>query len=336
MNDASPIRIAVIGAGSWGTAMALMMANHGHQVTLWGHDPAHVERLSKDHGNERFLPGFTFPDSLTVSGDLQQILADHDTLMLAVPSHAFRETLLKCKPYLQPDPLISWITKGFETNSGLLTHEVVSDVLGEDTRMALVSGPSFALEVAQNLPTAVAVASPKLQQAEAFANVLHTPYFRAYPTDDIASVELGGSLKNVLAIAAGIADGLGFGANTRAALITRGLAEVIRLGEAYGCRPQSFMGLAGIGDLVLTCTDDKSRNRRLGLQLGQGIDMKTAIKNIGQEVEGVHAAREVHSIASKRQIDMPICEQTYQVLHQGLDPRQAVDNLLMRELRSEV
>jgi glycerol-3-phosphate dehydrogenase (NAD(P)+) len=327
------MNIAVLGAGSWGTAMALMMARNGNQVSLWGHDPAHVARLSQDRCNAEFLPGFEFPDSLHLNADLSALLQSHQIIMLAVPSHAFRDTLLKCKPHLQPDTLVSWITKGFETGSGLLTHEVVGDVLGTDTRMALVSGPSFALEVADNLPTAVSVASPKLAEAEAFATALHTPYFRAYPTDDIASVEIGGSLKNVLAIAAGIADGLGFGANTRAALITRGLAEMIRLGEHYGCLPQSFLGLAGVGDLVLTCTDNKSRNRRLGLKLGEGQDMAAAIKEIGQEVEGVHAAREAHQISQKFDIEMPICEQTYQVLHQNLAPAEAVDRLLMREVR---
>lgn len=329
------MQIAVLGAGSWGTAMAIMMARNGHQVTLWGHDPEHVERLAKARTNAEFLPGFEFPADLTLCPDLGELIRSHQTIMVAVPSHAFRATLVQCKPHLQPDPLISWITKGFETGSGLLTHEVVADVLGENTRMALVSGPSFALEVADNLPTAVAVASPDLAQAEAFASDLHSPYFRTYPTQDIASVELGGALKNVLAIAAGIADGLGFGANTRAALITRGLAEMIRLGEAYGCRAESFLGLAGVGDLVLTCTDDKSRNRRLGLKLGQGQAMQQAIDEIGQEVEGLHAAREVHQISQRRQIEMPICEQAYQVLYQGLPPAQAVENLLAREIRSE-
>lgn len=315
--------------------MALMLARNGHRVCLWGHDPAHVQRLAEQRTNAEFLPGFPFPENITVSSDLADLLQHYQILMVAVPSHAFRETLLKCKPHLQPNALISWITKGFETGSGLLTHEVVEDVLGPDTRMALVSGPSFALEVADNLPTAVSVASPVLSEAEAFASALHAPHFRTYPTDDMASVEIGGSIKNVLAIAAGIADGLGFGANTRAALITRGLAEMIRLGEHYGCRPQSFMGLAGVGDLVLTCTDNKSRNRRLGLKLGQGQEMQSAIREIGQEVEGVHAAREVHQISTKFGIDMPICEQTYQVLYEGLSPQEAVDRLLMRELRTE-
>lgn len=328
------MQIAVLGAGSWGTAMAIMMARNGHRVTLWGHEPDHVARLSQERTNAEFLPGFEFPDLVELNADLASLLQQHNIIMMAVPSHAFRDTLLKCQPHLQPDTLISWITKGFETGSGLLTHEVVEDVLGPETRMALVSGPSFAIEVADNLPTAVSVASPDRELAEAFANALHTPYFRAYPTDDIASVEIGGSLKNVLAIAAGIADGLGFGANTRAALITRGLAEMIRLGEHYGCRPESFMGLAGVGDLVLTCTDDKSRNRRLGLKLGQGQDMDAAIRDIGQEVEGLHAAREAHQISQRFGIDMPICEQTYQVLYRGVSPQAAVEQLLMREPQS--
>jgi len=330
MVKTSSQKIAVLGAGSWGTAVAIMLARGGHPTTLWGHNPEHLESLNKHRANKQFLPGTKFPDNLVLNADLQQVLSDHEFIIIGVPSHAFRETLLKCKEYLQTNTLVAWITKGFETETGLLTHEVVCDVLGSETRMALISGPSFALEVAQNLPTAVIVASPDINEATYVANELRTSRFLTFPSDSLASAEIGGSIKNILAIAAGISDGLGFGANARAALITLGLAEMVKLGHIYQCTESSFLGLAGVGDLILTCTDDKSRNRRLGLQLGQGADITTAVKKIGQEVEGIHAAREVYSLCKKWSLDMPICHHTYLILFEGLDPKIAVEKLLVR------
>ena len=309
--------------------MAISMARQGHAVTLWGHNPEHLELLAKERCNRQFLPKTIFPDTLFINNSLEDVVTQHSFIMLGVPSHAFRETLIKCKPYLKPDALVTWITKGFETDTGLLTHEVAWQVLGLDTDIALISGPSFALEVADNLPTAVTVASPKLSVAEQVADTLRDTYFLTFPTTDIASAEIGGSIKNILAIAAGISDGIGYGANARAALITRGLAEMVQLGNVYGCSEGSFLGLAGVGDLVLTCTDDKSRNRRLGLQLGKNIDRETAVKNIGQEVEGIHAAKEVYQLIKKHQLDMPICLQVYRVLFQGLAPKYAVRTLLV-------
>ena len=327
---AKPEKIAVLGAGSWGTAMAIMIARAGHHVTLWGHDPAHIEALRRDRNNVQFLPGTSFPDTLSLSDDLAKTVAEHSFLMIAVPSHAFRETLLKCQPHLQKNSLLTWLTKGFETDSGLLAHEVVCEVLGKETPMALISGPSFALEVAQNLPTAVIVASPDIDVATRVANTLRTPTFLTYPSNNIASAEIGGAMKNILAIAAGISDGLGFGANARAALITLGLTEMVQLGNVYNCSESSFLGLAGVGDLVLTCTDDKSRNRRLGLLLGQGKTMDDAKKVIGQEVEGIHAAQEVYTICQKWSLDMPICIQIYRILFEKIAPEAAVKNLLSR------
>ncbi|ORU90258.1 MAG: hypothetical protein A6F71_04640 [Cycloclasticus sp. symbiont of Poecilosclerida sp. M] len=323
-----PEKIAVLGAGSWGTAMAISMARHGHQITLWGHDPKHVDALSKDRCNKEFLPGFDFPEAIKLNSSLEDTLKTHSFIMLGVPSHAFRETLVKCKPHLQPKTLVSWITKGFETKTGLLAHEVIQEELGKNTRLALVSGPSFALEVADDLPTAVTVASPDIKEAESVANLLRGPHFLTFPSADIASAEIGGSIKNILAIAAGISDGVGYGANARAALITRGLAEMVQLGNLYGCSESSFLDLAGIGDLVLTCTDDKSRNRRMGLKLGKGIGRAAAIKQIGQEVEGVHAAREVYRLIKKHHLDMPICLQVYRILFEDLVPKDAVRSLL--------
>ncbi|ORU92232.1 MAG: hypothetical protein A6F70_02165 [Cycloclasticus sp. symbiont of Bathymodiolus heckerae] len=326
----TPEKIAVLGAGSWGTAMAIMMARSGHHITLWGHDPIHVEKLQQDQSNVQFLPGTNFPKTLTLSDNLEKTIAEHTFIMVAVPSHAFRETLLKCQPHLSTDSIITWITKGFETDTGLLAHEVVIETLGADTQMALISGPSFALEVAENLPTAVVVASPDIRVATRVANTLRAPNFLTFPSDNIASAEIGGSMKNILAIAAGISDGLGYGANARAALITLGLTEMVQLGHIYDCSESSFLGLAGVGDLVLTCTDDKSRNRRLGLQLGQGKSIAEAKNNIGQEVEGIHAAREVQTICEKHSLDMPICIQVYKILFEGTSPSVAVRYLLTR------
>ncbi len=326
----TPEKIAVLGAGSWGTAMAIMMARSGHHVTLWGHQAAHIKQLRLDNANVRFLPGTDFPDTLTVSDNLEQTVAEHTFIMLAVPSHAFRETLVKCQSHLQKNVTVTWITKGFETDTGLLAHEVVLDTLGNNTNIALISGPSFALEVADNLPTAVIVASPDINVATQVAKTLRTSNFLAFPSNNIASAEIGGSMKNVLAIAAGISDGLGYGANARAALITLGLNEMVQLGNIYQCSESSFLGLAGVGDLVLTCTDDKSRNRRLGLQLGQGKTVEQARQAIGQEVEGIHAAREIHTICKKWSLDMPICIQTYRILYEGLAPDVAVRYLLSR------
>ncbi|HIL92048.1 MAG TPA: NAD(P)-dependent glycerol-3-phosphate dehydrogenase [Cycloclasticus sp.] len=331
----TPEKIAVLGAGSWGTAMAIMMARAGHHVTLWGHDPIHIEKLRHDGSNVEFLPGTDFPNTLTASDDLQQTVTEHRFLMLAVPSHAFRETLLKCKPHITKGTIVTWITKGFETDTGLLAHEVVLETLGKDTQIALVSGPSFALEVADNLPTAVVVASPNINVAIRVANTLRSANFLTFPDDNIASAEIGGSMKNILAIAAGISDGLGYGANARAALITLGLSEMVQLGNVYHCSESSFLGLAGVGDLVLTCTDDKSRNRRLGLQLGQGKTIADAKTKIGQEVEGIHAAKEVHAICQKWSLDMPICNQVYKILYDDLSPDVAVRYLLTRAQKAD-
>jgi len=330
----TPEKIAVLGAGSWGTAMAIMMARAGHHVTLWGHDPEHIARLKQDRCNTQFIPDTVFPEPLSLSDQLAETIREHKFLMFAVPSHAFRETLLKAKPYLCEDTVVTWITKGFETDTGLLAHEVVEQALGKNTPMALISGPSFALEVANDLPTAVVVASPDIHLAKRIANTLKTCNFLSFASNNIASAEIGGSMKNILAIAAGLSDGLGYGANARAAIITLGLAEMVELGHVYDCSESSFLGLAGVGDLVLTCTDNKSRNRRLGLCLGQGKSMEQAKLDIGQEVEGIHAAREVHAICKKWSLEMPICNQIYRILYEQLNPEVAVRYLLSIAHRS--
>jgi glycerol-3-phosphate dehydrogenase (NAD(P)+) len=327
--------IALLGAGSWGTALAILAARNGCQVLLWGHNPAHVAALTRDRENKQFLSGLAFPDNLHITGDLAEIAAFSDLLLVCVPSHGFKDILVKLKPYVSHDVKIAWATKGFNPDDGSLLHEVVADLFGTDTPAAILSGPTFAREVAADLPTAITIAANHPEFANQLSDMLHGERFRTYTSSDIIGVEVGGAVKNVLAIAAGIADGLGFGANTRAALITRGLTEIIRLGVQLGGKPDTFMGLAGLGDLLLTCTDNQSRNRRFGLALGLGKDRAEATAEIGQEIEGVFAARETYLLAQKHGIEMPITEQTYKVLYEGLDPLTAVQNLLGREQKSE-
>jgi glycerol-3-phosphate dehydrogenase (NAD(P)+) len=328
--------IALLGAGSWGTALAILAARNGCQVLLWGYNPDHIATLAHDRENKQFLSGLAFPDNLKVTSDLAEIAVFSDLLLVCVPSHAFKDILIKLKPHLSNEVKIAWATKGFNPDDGSLLHEVVADLFGAQTPAAILSGPTFAREVAADLPTAITIAANQPDFALQLADRLHGGRFRTYTSDDVIGVEVGGAVKNVLAIAAGIADGLGFGANTRAALITRGLTEIIRLGVKLGGKPDTFMGLAGLGDLLLTCTDNQSRNRRFGLALGLGKDRKDAIAEIGQEIEGVFAAKETYLLAQKHGIEMPITEQTYKVLYEGLAPLTAVQNLLAREQKSEL
>jgi glycerol-3-phosphate dehydrogenase (NAD(P)+) len=328
-------KITILGAGSWGTALAILAARNGCQTMLWGHNPEHTRALASDKQNQRYLPGVPFPGSLSVTANLAEATAFSNLLLVCVPSGAFKATLVKLKPYVSPEVKIAWASKGFNPNDGALLHEIVAEIFSPHTPSAILSGPTFAREVAADLPTAITIASSQPDFATQLADILHGGRFRAYTSSDMIGVEVGGAVKNVLAIAAGIADGLGFGANTRAALITRGLSEIMRLGLKLGGKQDTFMGLAGLGDLVLTCTDNQSRNRRLGLALGQGKDISTAIKEIGQEIEGVSAAKETFLLAKKHGLDMPITEQTYKVLYENLAPLTAVQNLLAREQKSE-
>jgi glycerol-3-phosphate dehydrogenase (NAD(P)+) len=327
--------ISVLGAGSWGTALAIHLAANGNHTRLWGHEPEFMQTLARNRRNEQFLPGITFPDKLDIELELSRAIHRSRDLLIVVPSHAFREVLEKAAPALETDSRIAWATKGLEQGSGKFMSEVLEEVLGMSHPAAVISGPTFAKEVAAGLPTALTVASNNPPFANALADRLHGGNMRVYTSDDITGVQLGGTVKNVLAIAAGISDGLRLGANSRAALITRGLAEIIRLGDAIGARRETLMGLSGVGDLILTCTDDLSRNRRLGLALGRGMPLEMAIGEIGQVVEGYNTAREVVQLARAFKVEMPISEQVYRVLHEGLPPEAAVHNLLAREIRSE-
>lgn len=327
--------ITVLGAGSWGTALAILLARNGHNVLLWGRNEEKMAQMQASGENTFFLPDIKFPAGLTVTSDLRRAIEFSDELMVAVPSHAFRDTLLQIKS-LNPDiQNLSWATKGLEAKTNLLLHQVVADVFTDLPHQAVISGPTFAKEVAIGLPTAVTIASNDISYAQHLAALLCNNTFRPYVSDDISGLEIGGAAKNVMAIAAGIADGLGYGANTRSALITRGLNEIGRLSKELGGKQHTLMGLSGLGDLLLTCTDDQSRNRRMGLAIGQGKTIEQAQEEIRQVVEGVQAAKLIHSLAQERQIEMPIIEQVYQVLYHDLAPEQAVQNLLTREYKSE-
>ncbi len=328
------ITAAVLGAGSWGTALAIQLASNGHNVRAWDHDTELITALSADRENKRYLPGNTFPATLTAEHDLATAITDADFILSVVPSYAMR---VACEQLvlLQHTKKFIWATKGFEKQTKMMMHQVVENVLGSDIQSAVLSGPSFAKEVASSLPTAVTLASGDIEYAKELATYFHSDNFRVYVSDDVVGVELGGTVKNVLAIAAGIVDGLGFGANARAALVTRGLSEMMRLGIALKANPKTLMGLAGMGDLVLTCTDDQSRNRRLGLALAQGKTAQQYMEELGQAVEGFHAAQVVHDIAKDFGVEMPICEQVWNVLSGNLDLKTAIAQLLGREMKQE-
>jgi len=326
--------MAVIGAGSWGTALAIQLARAGLPARLWGRDTGQMRALQRARCNERYLPDAAFPASLEVGADLGEVLDGVRDVLVVVPSPAFRAILELVGRHLSREARVAWATKGFEISSGLLPHQVAHEILGARPG-AVVSGPTFAKEVGAGLPTAMTVASRDAAFATALATRLSGPSFRAYTQSDIVGVEVGGAVKNVIAIGSGIADGMGFGANTRVALITRGLAEMMRLGVKLGAARETFMGLAGLGDLVLTCTDDQSRNRRLGLALGRGQTLQEAQTGIQQVVEGVLASRAVCAVAAHLSVDMPICREIHRVMHEDKPVREAVQELMGREMRSE-
>ncbi len=323
--------ITVLGAGSWGTALAIHMARAGHNVLLWGNDADHMRLLAESRCNEQYLPDAAFPELLQVTDNLEQALASPSWVLIAIPSQAYRPFLKQNAHLFTADMGIAWASKGLEVDSGKLIHQVMAEELPQCKKTAVMSGPTFAKEVAANLPTSITVASKSDEFCEHLSDDLHSGRFRVYRSSDMIGVELGGAIKNVLAIAAGAADGLGFGANTRAALITRGLAEMMRLGEAMGGHRETFMGLAGMGDLILTCTDDQSRNRRTGLLLAQGKTQAQVSEEIGQAIEGIKTAKEVVDLARRYKVEVPISEQVYRVLYENCPIDEAVHALLSRK-----
>ena len=327
--------IVVLGAGSWGTALAIQFTRGGGPAVLWGREEDNPVELARVRRNERYLPGVEFPPSLAIEPDLARAVAGGDDLVLVVPSGALRVVLQQLKPMLGPKSRVAWASKGFELSTGKLPHQVAREVLGPGVPLAVLSGPTFAREVGAGLPTAIAVASPEADFARQLAERLSAGNFRAYTQTDIVGVEIGGAIKNVIAIATGGSDGMGYGSNSRVFLITRGLAEMVRLGVALGAKQETLMGLAGLGDLVLTCTDDQSRNRRFGRALAAGKPVEQAIAEIGQVVEGYYAAKAVRLVAQKLGVDMPICEHVYRVLYEGMPIPEVVESMLRREVTAE-
>jgi glycerol-3-phosphate dehydrogenase (NAD(P)+) len=328
-------RVAVFGAGSWGTALAALLARNEVATTLWGRDGDAIAAMATARENARFLPGIVLPSALDYSADFKATVAAADLLLVVTPSHAFPDLLKRLAPLRAAHAGVVWATKGFEPGSGRFLHEVAAEHLGTTVPLAAITGPSFAREVAQGLPTAVTVHSTDADFATRVATLLHSPAFRAYTGTDMIGAGIGGAVKNVLAVATGVADGMQLGLNARAGLITRGLNEMLRLNAALGGRAETLMGLAGLGDLVLTCTGDLSRNRRLGLLLGQGVPLDEAIAQIGQVVEGVHTAEEVMRHVRRTDLDLPITEHIHRVLQGELSPADGVRGLLAREPKPE-
>ncbi|OOF85379.1 NAD(P)H-dependent glycerol-3-phosphate dehydrogenase [Rodentibacter ratti] len=334
MQPQSPI--TVLGAGSYGTALAISFSRNGSPTYLWGHNLTHIEQMRFERQNRRFLPDIVFPEELHLEDDLAQALHRSQDILIVVPSHAFNEILAKIRPHLQPHHRLIWATKGLERNTGRLLQTVAEEQLGTNYPLAVLSGPTFAKELAQGLPTAITLASNNEQFALEFQARIHcSKHFRVYVNSDMIGVQLGGAIKNVIAIGAGISDGMGFGANARTALITRGIAEISRLGASLGANPNTFMGMSGLGDLVLTCTDNQSRNRRFGLMLGEGLNAQTAMDNIGQVVEGFYNTKEAYLLAQRQGVEMPITEQIYQILFCGKNAQDVARSLLGRERKGE-
>lgn len=332
MNDKA---VLVIGAGSWGTALALVLARNHNRVYLWDVNPTHIDKLVHERVNNHYLPGIALPDNLYPISQLLPLPEQVLGIVIVVPCQALPSVLALLKPGVVSGLNICLACKGFESATLTLNHDLVHEILG-DIPVAVLSGPSFAREVAVGLPTAVTIASTDSACASRFSALFYNETFRTYTHDDVIGVQVGGAVKNVMAIAAGIADGLGFGANTRAALITRGLAEIMRLGIAMGGRQETFMGLSGLGDLVLTCTDNQSRNRRFGLGLALGKSPEQIRNEIGQAVEGIGTAESVSRLASHNQVDMPICAQVQGIIEGRINARDAVHALLARRPGAEL
>ncbi len=326
--------IAILGAGSWGTALALYLARQGQSVRLWNQNKARITTMQTERANNHYLPGHVFPPSLQLTDDLQTAIAQPCDILLAVPSAGFRYLLQALKPIIAPAARIVWVTKGLDAETGDLLHVTAETILGKHA-YAILSGPSFASEVAAGLPTAVVIASNDKVFSQDLLKRFNGPLLRVYVSADMKGVEVGGAVKNVIAIATGIADGMRLGANARSALITRGLAEITRLGMALGGHFETFTGLAGVGDLVLTCTDDQSRNRRFGLALGGGKTVAEAEQTIGQVIEGKTNAQIVAALAKKLNVEMPITETVNAVLQSHLTIKEAMQNLLARATKQE-
>jgi len=331
------MKVAVLGSGAWGTALAISFAPR-HEVTLWARDAQQIEAMRGSRRNQRYLPDIVLPAELRLSSDLDAALADAELLIVAVPVSGLRATLLEIAGRFSQgaqSPAVIWLCKGFESGTSLFPHQIVTDILPANFPRGVLSGPSFAQEVARSQPTALTLASSDGEFAQRTAKALHHSRLRIYSSTDVVGVEIGGAIKNVLAIAAGICDGMKMGLNARAALLTRGLAEMSRLGLQMGGHAETLGGLSGVGDLILTCTGDLSRNRQVGMLLAQNKSLSAILEQLGHVAEGVYTAREVHHIAQQRGVEMPICEAVYRVLYENLAADKAVEALLSRQPGSE-
>lgn len=330
-------KIAFIGDGGWGTTLAVYLAHKGYPVTLWGAFKNNVDDMRHDRENKKFLPGIAFPNGLTVTDDILTAIADADVIVLSTPSQYLENILIKIKKYrrsAKTAPIYLSIVKGIENKHLLRMSELIHKHLGS-VPLAVLSGPTIAIEVAQGIPSSAVIASKKNQTAKYLQKIFNSQIFRIYTNTDVIGVELGGSLKNVMAIACGLCDGLGFGTNTKSALLTRGLAEMSRLGTAMGAKAKTFSGLAGLGDLATTCFSPKSRNRSVGEKLGKGDDIQTILNNMTMVAEGVETAKAVHRLAKKYQIETPIASEVYNILYKKKSPKKAVTDLMTRRLKSE-
>lgn len=327
-------KIGVIGAGGWGIALACLLVDNGHEVTIWSHKESDARRLREERENKTKLPGIRIPDAMEVTSDLKEAVLGKELLVLAVPSTAMRETAAKIKPLYEKGQVLVSVSKGIEEASLKTMSEIIEDEI-PGVVVAALSGPSHAEEVGRKLPTTCVAGSADIQTAQYVQELFMSPVFRVYTSTDILGIELGGALKNVIALAAGVADGMGYGDNTKAALITRGIAEITRLGTAMGAQPTTFSGLSGIGDLIVTCASVHSRNRKAGYLMGQGYTMQEAMDEVNMVVEGVHSAKAARKLADKYQVEMPIIREVNRLLFEDKKPTDAVNDLMLRMKKDE-
>jgi len=327
-------KVGVIGAGSWGTALAITLSGKGHQVKIWDVNPEHLQELEVNRENVRYLPDIKFNDNLQIAGTIEEAIADADMVLFSAPAQFFRGALENAMPYLKPEMILVNVAKGIEQKTLKRMSEIAAEKL-PDAKYVVLSGPSHAEEVGRQMPTTVAVASKDLKLAEEVQEIFMTERFRVYTTEDVVGVELGGSLKNIIALGAGISDGMGFGDNAKAALMTRGLAETKRLGVKLGADPATFAGLTGVGDLIVTCTSMHSRNRRCGIMIGEGMDPKEATAKVGMVVEGMFTTESAYDLAVREGVDMPITTALYNVINGKISARDALELLMGREKRHE-
>lgn len=331
-------KIACIGAGSWGSALALVLCDNGHDVLIWSRRKEQVEELNKDHTNEQYNPGVVFPSSLKATYSMKEAVMNADMILLAVPTKAIRSCIQQMIPFIHKKVIITHVSKGIEPDTLLRVSEVIKEEMPEELidEIVVLSGPSHAEEVSKRLPTTITASAKNSEKAEFVQDLFMNNRFRVYTNPDVVGVELGGALKNIIALGAGISDGLGYGDNAKAALITRGLAEITRLGTKLGANPITFAGLTGLGDLIVTCTSIHSRNYRAGYELGKGRHLKEVLDSVGMVVEGVRTTKAAFQLSEIHQVDMPITQEIYKVLFADKNPKEAVDDLMTRMKRSEM